>query len=86
MEAAVFGVPTVFGPQYSRFKEAVDLLKVGGAFSFNTEQEYLNILDSLLNNKEAYKQASDSSRNYVKTNAGATQTILKSLSLTDSFS
>lgn len=75
LEAAVFGVPTIFGPNYQKFREAVDLIKIGGAFTFSTESQYLQILHRLFHEPEYYHEASRVARNYVGSNAGATVII-----------
>lgn len=79
LEAAVYGVPTVFGPNYQRFLEAVDLIKIGGAFTFTCEPEYLQIIDRLFHDPDFYHEASRAARNYVSSNAGATGIILNYL-------
>lgn len=33
LEAAVYGIPVIFGPKYRKFKEAVSLIQEGGAFN-----------------------------------------------------
>jgi len=40
LEAAVYGIPVIFGPKYQKFKEARDLLQVGGAFSITDEKTF----------------------------------------------
>ena len=41
LEAVTFGKPVIFGPTYHKFKEAVDLIDLGGAFSVKNEQEFI---------------------------------------------
>lgn len=47
LEAAVYGIPVIFGPKYRKFKEAVSLIQEGGAFTIQNGNELNAILDSL---------------------------------------
>jgi len=76
LEAATFGLPIIFGPNYSKFNEAVELIRLGGALSFNTMEE-LNInLKQWLDFREARLKAGSISKNFVHKKAGATETII----------
>jgi len=75
LEAAVYGIPVVFGPNYQKFREARELIAVGGAFSI---PEYLILetrIDSLLKDTKAGKIAGE----YVKQNTGSTSKICRFL-------
>lgn len=75
LEAAVWNVPVVFGPMYEKFREARDLIAIGGAFSIPDYETLEAKLDSLLKDKKAGKVAGE----YVKQNTGATKLILKEI-------
>ena len=77
LEAATFGLPVIFGPKYEKFKEAVDLKKKGGAFPVDNFISLENTLNSLLNNQEKLSVASDTCKNYIAENTGATSVIIK---------
>jgi 3-deoxy-D-manno-octulosonic-acid transferase len=77
LEAAVYGKPIIFGPNYKKFQEAIDLVNLHGAFSFNNINQYLEILDNLYNDKTFYNNAADVCKNYIQSNVGATNIILK---------
>ena len=47
LEAAVYGIPVIFGPKYQKFKEARDLLQVGGAFSITDEKTFESKMEEL---------------------------------------
>jgi len=79
LEAAVYGVPVVFGPNYLKFREARELIAAGGAFSINNYEELEAQLDNLFADKQAGKIAGE----YVTKNTGATAEICKILSLPD---
>jgi 3-deoxy-D-manno-octulosonic-acid transferase len=72
LEAAVYGKPVITGPNFEKFKESVDLKKLGGSFSINNAAELEKAMLSF-----NHKQASAIAENYVKENAGATNTIVQ---------
>lgn len=74
-EAAVYGMPVVFGPKYGKFKEAKDLISVGGAFSIKSNDEFVSIMDTLLTDSDALKDAGASAGEYIRQNLGATEKI-----------
>ena len=77
LEAAVYGMPVLFGPNYGRFQEAVDMVKRGGAFSIKNAVEYNELMDSLLaENSSLLKSASAQTADYVNENRGATERIV----------
>jgi len=76
LEAATFGLPVIFGPQFSKFKEAHDLINSGGAFSISDYDELLQILTSLLTGENTLQSASEMARNYVISSKGATEKII----------
>ena len=75
LEAAVYGVPVVFGPNYKKFKEARELIAIGGAFSISNYIVLEAQIDRLLKDDKAGKIAGE----YVKQNTGATELILKEI-------
>ena len=76
LEAAAFGLPVIFGPNYVRFKEAKDLIKIKAAFSIADEKQLREITDLLVNDAEFRAFAADKSREYVQHNIGATGIIV----------
>lgn len=76
LEAAVYAMPVVFGPNYHAFKEAKDLIKVKGAFSIRDYESLEKVMDQLLADGTAEGQRSGQ---YVSENRGATDMILKEL-------
>jgi 3-deoxy-D-manno-octulosonic-acid transferase len=81
-EPVTFGCPVVFGPKYKSFKEAVDLVRLGGAFSINGQEELNQIFDRLIGDETLYQQASETCREYLKSQLGATDTIMKRITST----
>lgn len=81
LEAAVYGIPVIFGPKYQKFKEAKDLIKVGGGFSVSDKQSFYDKMDELLTYREVLEAAGNSAGNFVNSNVGATDMVLKKLGL-----
>lgn len=77
LEAATFGLPLIFGPNYKKFKEAVDLTSEGGANSISNSNELLNTLNNLIREKNELEKASVICRKYVAKNVGSTKHIIK---------
>jgi 3-deoxy-D-manno-octulosonic-acid transferase len=77
LEAATFGLPVIFGPNYKKFKEALDLSFEGGAISISNFDELRKALNNLINMKDEREKTSDICRNYVAKNVGSTKIIIK---------
>ena len=76
VEAAVFGKPVFFGPNYQKFREARGLLAAGGGFSYTDETELKNKLVRLLLQKATLNESSAAAYTYVHNNGGATETVM----------
>ena len=76
LEAATFGKPIIFGPNYKKFAEAVELIARGGAFCIHNAEELTDISTHLSEDEPAYDQASLQCSNYVASMKGATSLIL----------
>ncbi len=76
-EPVTFGCPVVFGPKHKSFKEAVDLVALQGAFSVRDAAELEAIFLRLMNDETFYAQASETCRNYLKSQVGATKAIMQ---------
>ena len=83
LEPACWGIPVMFGPKYKNFKEAVDLLSLGGAKSFVTFDDFKRILDLWLSDDKIFTNSAELASKYVKENAGATEIIIKEISQKD---
>jgi 3-deoxy-D-manno-octulosonic-acid transferase len=79
LEAAVYGIPVFFGEHQNnkKFAEAIELVKIGGAFSFLTLEEFEKKFAELQLNNENYKVMSKAAGDFVKLNAGATELVMK---------
>ena len=75
LEAACWGIPVVFGPNFKKFREATDLVDANGAKSYRTFEEFSRIVDDWLIDSESYQTSANSAAGYVKRNTGATAMI-----------
>ncbi|MDP4205558.1 MAG: glycosyltransferase N-terminal domain-containing protein [Bacteroidota bacterium] len=79
LEAATYGMPVIFGPNYTRFKEACDMVALNGAFCINDFNSLKNVFDQFLSDPEELRKAGEKAKNYVNTNRGATLKILSEI-------
>jgi 3-deoxy-D-manno-octulosonic-acid transferase len=77
LEAAVYGVPVIFGPNYNKFQEAKDLIDKKAGFSIKSYNEFKNLLNSLLTHKNTYQLAANQAKELVNSGVGATQKIIE---------
>ena len=81
LEAAVWNMPVIFGPNNKKFQEAQGLLKSGGGFEINTYEDFSGLMNSLMNDEAFLKQAGDKAGTFVAHLAGATDKVLASVKL-----
>jgi 3-deoxy-D-manno-octulosonic-acid transferase len=79
-EAAVYGIPVIFGPKHQKFKEAADLIACKGGFCYHADDDLARILNNWLTNRDGdLKKSGTAAAKYIKDNLGATQTIYQYL-------
>ncbi len=81
LEAACFGNPVLFGPNYHKFSEAVQLIKAGGAFEFSDSKDFKNNVQYLLEHTAAVENCRKINTDYINTQKGASEIILQQLQL-----
>ncbi|MCD7976396.1 MAG: 3-deoxy-D-manno-octulosonic acid transferase [Tannerellaceae bacterium] len=81
LEAAVYGIPVLFGPKFHKFKEAKGLLRAGGGFSFSDKEGFESIMQELTIYPELLISSGKIAGDFVKGNAGATDRILSCLDI-----
>ena len=81
LEAAVWNMPVIFGPNNKKFQEAKGLLKSDGGFEINTYEDFSGLMSSLMNDETFLKQAGDKAGAFVAHLAGATDKVLASVKL-----
>ena len=76
LEAAIFGMPILFGPNYQKFHEATSMVALGVAFPIADFQSLETILNELLTDQNTRNRISEKCIDFTKQNLGATQIIL----------
>jgi 3-deoxy-D-manno-octulosonic-acid transferase len=80
LEAAVYGIPVVFGPNFRKFQEAVDLHQKGGAFVVDSYESFSQIMSEFLEeNSSLYSSACKVSNDYSHANKGATSKVVNAI-------
>jgi 3-deoxy-D-manno-octulosonic-acid transferase len=75
LEAATFGMPIFFGPNYHKFAEALALIEKGVAFPVNCFNELYPAADELLGDDDKLSAIAIKSKKFVKDNTGAVNLI-----------
>lgn len=81
LEAAVYGRPLFFGPNYDHFNEAVNLVALKGAFSVKNTAEMQTIMENFEQDPNYYAQTCTICQQFVAQNAGAAEIIYKTINL-----
>ncbi len=76
LEAATYGLPVIFGPNYRKFLEAVDLVEKKSAFPINTFEELKNSIDRLITQNDLLTSCSETTLKYIISKLGATNIIV----------
>lgn len=77
LEAATFGLPIAFGPNYHKFKEARDMVTLGAATKVESADDLAAWFAPLRDDEQALQKASMAAKDYTQKNQGATQLIMK---------
>ena len=77
LEAAVYGIPVIFGPKYHKFMEAKQLIEAEGAYSVKSYEELKPLLDKMLTDEAFLHRVGENAGNYVTGNLGASEKILR---------
>lgn len=75
LEAAVYGIPVIFGPNHHAFREALGLIEAKGGFPINDAADYDRYMQTFLSDTEALHTAGQQAGRYVQENSGATEVI-----------
>ncbi len=76
LEAAIYGKPVLFGPNYEKFREAIGLIAAGGGACITSTTDLTSQLKKILNTKSELELRSKKSFEFVQENKGATEKIL----------
>ena len=76
LEAAAWGKPLLFGPNFQKFREANELIALGGAKSFGSYEQFAAGVNKWIDDQSDYNEASVACADYVSDNKGSTGLII----------
>ncbi|GAB3918492.1 3-deoxy-D-manno-octulosonic acid transferase [Mucilaginibacter boryungensis] len=77
LEAAAFGLPVIFGPNYHKFREARELIHLKAGISINDAESLKQATDLLMNDTEYREFTRQKIKEYVRGHIGATEMIVQ---------
>lgn len=81
LEAAVYNIPLLFGPNYSKFQEAKELIQNGGGYSIDSYESMSNHLNTWIQDDEVRKNTGKIAGEMVKNGSGGSKIVLMTLPL-----
>lgn len=81
LEAAVFDIPVLFGPNNQRFREAQDLKHVKGGFEITDAYSLRILIDKFISDPGFLKKAGKNAGDYVRSSSGTSDKILGEIGL-----
>ena len=81
LEAAVWDVPVIFGPNNEKFHEAQGLKACEGGFEITNYEDFEQLMNRFESDADYQKKAGQQAGNYVKQMSGATKRILSDVKL-----
>lgn len=79
LEPAVFGIPVIIGPKYKGFKEAEDLVTLGGIIPISTQAELTEKINELHSRKDTRNGLGKINSDYISKNKGASIKIMQDI-------
>ena len=79
LEAAVYGIPVIFGPKITRFKEAHDLIQNKAAFSVSNKAEFFEKLDLFFNNIDKSQEFGENAKRFIYKSKGASDIVWRNI-------
>lgn len=81
LEAAVYSIPVIFGPNFKKFREAQQLIENGGAYSIADYQSFRGLMDEFLQYDETLTATGKHAGQYVRSNTGVVDHVISVLEL-----
>lgn len=81
LEAAVYNVPVLFGPNNKKFREARHLLEEKGGFEITDANSFDQHMNKFVTDSKFLKEAGNCAGSYVKNNSGALEKIMRKIKL-----
>jgi 3-deoxy-D-manno-octulosonic-acid transferase len=79
LEAAVYNIPVLFGPNYHKFREAGELILCRGGYAISGREEFISRMNEFSAYASLLQEAGKSAGDYVVRNLGATQKIYEKI-------
>jgi len=79
MEPAIARLPIFFGPKYDNFPEALELIKVNGAFGIKDGNDFISGVNNLFKNKNSFLKASYAATDVIHRNLGSSTRIVRGI-------
>lgn len=79
LEPAAFGLPTVFGPRFSNFPEAIELIGIGAGFPVSDGNELASVVGRFMQDQDFLKKSSAEAGRFVEDNTGGTQAVFQEI-------
>ncbi len=76
LEAAVYGMPIMFGTNYKKFNEAVEMIELKAAFSIRNNEDFSKNMKMFINNNVFREEVAKKAKDYVYKNKGAVNIII----------
>lgn len=80
LEAAVYGMPVIFGHNYHKFREAVEMVKSGSAFPISNKEEFDKTMNDFYSkNSDSLEKAASQAKIFVANNSGASEKVMEAI-------
>lgn len=79
LEAAVWNIPVIFGPNNKRFQEAQGLIAMQGGFEIADSEGFSRLMDSFIADEVLLKEAGNKAGAFVESCVGATAKVLNKI-------
>lgn len=76
LEAAVYGKPVIYGPEFEKYAEAVDLTDCGGGITIQNALELESVLNELWEDENLLTAKGQAAKDYVYAHKGASRKII----------
>lgn len=76
VEAAVYGIPVLFGPNFKKFREAHQLIEAGGGYPIHDYDTFRGLIDEFLQHPEVLSSAGKHADEYVQSNTGVVNKVM----------
>lgn len=80
LEPAAYGIPIIIGPNFNKFREAIDLVEQKACQSIRDREEFVNEFRKLKSDENYSSNIREITNEYIVNNIGATDTIMNYIS------